>query len=408
MRDEELRSSLADVLTEAARRGKPDVGVLRHRIRRRAVRRWVSGALVVLVIAGIGLGVNASLPGSARVVPGVRADSGSRSPHAVTGRLGTWSPAGQLTAADAGPSAAPWVVFMGGSPEGFAYVDNTANGTQVAELTPPAGLTYIGAAAAGDDHTFVVAASGGPDVGFYEVHLGSTGQPGPAVLILKVPAASTPQFLDFALSPDARMLAYTTRTGITVVSLTTRKVMSWPATGGTAEELSWAADDHTLALSWFPAASSGQAQRGVRLLDTRSGGSVLQASRLVIPSGVLTLDGGYPLITSDGTEILATYYVSQVAGPTSYVGEFSARTGHLLTTVTAPRPDAYTIGGSCQVLWADPSGKEVVSTCTSQGDLLYNGTVAESSVSVPFDPGAKQAPDGSISGDLPEGPQIAW
>jgi len=414
MHDEELRSSLADVLTEAARRGTPDVGVLRHRIRRRVVRRWISGALVVLVIAGIGLGVNASLSGM-HAVPGTRpvAASGGRT---KAPKLGTWSPALRPPAADSGPSAAPYLISISEPPTGLAYVQNAASGAQTSMITPPCACAYIGAAAAGDDRTFVLAASGGRDIRFYEIRLGATGKPGAAQLLLSVPAASTPQYLDFALSPDASMLAYTTRTGLTVVSLPTRKTMSWPATGGTASEFSWAADDHTLAFSWWPQPESGAAlaQRGVRVLDTRHAGSILQASRLVIPVHTLTYNGGYPLISADGSKILASYDISTPFGPYSYVGEFSARTGKLLANLTpAPSLSYYSEAYSCQAVWADASGRQAVSACDGAGNPFYNGhtVVSSSAFQVVLDQTSEPAPDGSygqLGGQVQMGPLIAW
>jgi hypothetical protein len=418
MRDEELRSSLADVLTEAAGRGKPDVGVLRHRIRRRVVRRWASGALVVLVIAGIGLGVNASLSGM-HAVPGPRpvAASGGHA-HPPSPKLGTWFPASKLPAADSSPSVAPYFISMQNPPSGPALVENAASGTQLAAITPPCNCTYIGAAAAGDDHTFVLAASSGRDIRFYEIRLGATGKPGAAQLLLSVPAVSMPQYLDFALSPDASMLAYTTRTGLTVVSLPTRKATSWPSAGGTASELSWAADDHTLAFSWWPQPESGAAlaQRGVRVLDTRQAGSILQASRLVIPVNTLTYNGNVnPLISADGSKILASYDVTSAFGPYSYVGEFSARTGKLLANATPVfSPDGYSPGTVCQAVWTDPSGRHVVSSCSNQtGDMFYNGeTAADSSAfQVSVDPTSEPSPDGSfgqLGGQSQMGPLVAW
>src|ERR1700722_15036286 len=103
MDDEELRSSLADVMSAAARRGTPDVAVLRQRIRRRTLRRGLSGLVVVAVIAGIGPGGNASRTGGPHGVPGSPPVAGG-GPQAL--KPGTWSPAAALPAADAGPSVA--------------------------------------------------------------------------------------------------------------------------------------------------------------------------------------------------------------------------------------------------------------------------------------------------------------
>jgi hypothetical protein len=421
MDDEELRTSLADVLSEAKRRGIPDVGVLRQRIRRRTARRWVSGVVVVAVIAGIGLAVNASLPSGTHSVPGPRPVAGS----APTLKLGIWFPAAALPAADSSPSVAPYFISMDNPPSGPAFVESAASGVQLTAITPPCDCTYIGAAAAGDDHTFVLAASGGHDIRFFEVRLSATGMPGTPQLLLTVPATSTTEYLDFALSPDASMLAYTTRTGLTVVSLPTRKTMSWPSAGGTASEFSWAADDHTLAFSWWPQSTSGAAlkQRGVRVLDTRHGGSVLQASRLVVGVSALTDDGNvFPVITADGSKILVSYdfmqkYMGSGLVGLSLVGEFSVRTGKLLLTSVAAVGPLYADlfeGETCQAVWTDPSGRQVVSSCSNgAGDVLYNGhTVADTEAfQVTVDPASEPSPDGSfgqLEGQEQMGPLVAW
>jgi hypothetical protein len=422
MDDEELRSSLADVMSAAARRGTPDVAVLRQRIRRRTLRRWLSGLVVVAVIAGIGLGVNASLTGGTHGVPGSHPVAGG-GPQAL--KPGTWSPAAALPAADAGPSVAPYFISMDNPPSGPAYVEDAANGTQLAPISPPCDCTYIGVAAAGDDHTFVLAASGGHDIRFFEMRLSATGKPGAPQLLLTVPAASTPEYLSFALSPDASMLAYATRTGITVVSLPTRKATSWPSAGGTASEFSWAADDHTLAFGWWPQSTSAAAlkERGVRVLDTRHGGTVLQASRLVVGVGALTDDGNvFPVITADGSKILVSYdfmerYMGGGLVGLSLVGEFSVRTGKpLLTSVAAVAPlyaDLFE-GETCQAVWTDPSGRQVVSSCSNgAGDVLYNGhKVADTEAfQVTIDPTSEPSPDGSFGqeeGQEQMGPLVAW
>jgi hypothetical protein len=169
MRDEELRSSLADVVTSAVQRGVPDVSVLRRRIRRRTVRRLVSGAVVVAVIAGIGIGVNASLPSGKASLPRPVVASGGhhRAPAA------TWFPAEKLPAADAAPSVAPYVVDISELAQPVSVM-SAATGKQAAVINPPAGVTYVGVAAAGDGYTFVLAGTAGSQVRFYEVRLGAS------------------------------------------------------------------------------------------------------------------------------------------------------------------------------------------------------------------------------------------
>jgi hypothetical protein len=414
LKDTDLRQHLTEWVRPAVEAAIPDVGGIRRRVRRRRVRGTVAGLVTIAIVIGIGLSVNASLPDGTHRVPRPVVPVSGGGAHAL--KPGIWFPASALPAADSGPSAAPYFISLDNPPSGPALVENAATGVQLTAITPPCDCTYIGAAAAGDDHTFVLAASGGHDIRFYEVRLSATGMPGAAQLLLTVSAASTPEYFSFALSPDASMLAYATRTGLTVVSLPTRKTMSWPSTGGTASEFSWAADDHTLAFSWWPQSTSAAAlaQRGVRVLDTRNHGSILQASRLVVPVSTLTDDGGaYPVITADGSKILVSYDVLMNPFPASYVGEFSVRTGKLLANVL-PASSGDFGGEVCQAVWTDASGRQVVSSCSNgAGDMLYNGhtSVNSEAFQVAVDPTSEPSPDGSFgqqAGQVQMGPLIAW
>src|ERR1700730_18277250 len=96
----------------------------------------------------------------------------------------TWYPAGQLPAANAAFSVAPYFVTIDSQRQGEpAIVTDAVTGKVLASVSPPTGSTgVIGVAAADDDHTFVLAAqSGASAVGFYELRLGPAGQPRPVV-----------------------------------------------------------------------------------------------------------------------------------------------------------------------------------------------------------------------------------
>jgi hypothetical protein len=385
MRDEELRAELASWVHEVSSLQAPGIGLLRQRARRRTVRRWLSGVIVVAVIAGIGIGVNASLPGT-RPLPRTPVASGGHHQKPAM-----WFPAEKLPAADAAPSVAPYAVDISQLSMPPAVM-STATGNQAAAIVPPQGVTYVGIAGAGDGYTFVLAGTAGSDVRFYEVRLAPDGQPGAPVLLLSIPASTIADpaggpdtFFYFAISPDASMLAYGTPSAIKVVSLATGKTTTWQIPGGSVTQFSWAGDDRTLAFGWGAQSrtAAARAQDGVRVLDTSASGSLLQASRLVIPLSELNIYGGYPLISADGSKIFATYYgdAGQYGPTTGEVEEYSVRTGQLIAMVT-PRIHATGLTGGeplfCQALWADPSGRQVVSYCNqvgSSGAYLFDGHV---------------------------------
>jgi hypothetical protein len=412
MRDEELRSQLGDVMAAAAHRSIPEIGVLRRRIRRRVLRRSLVVATVVAGIAGIGLGVNASLQGPSRPPRSASPPVAASSPPRWTWYPDAWFPAEKLPAADAGPSGTPYLVQVSDDAAfGPASVINAFTGVQAGLIDQPAGVTYIGVAAAGDDHTFVLAGYTGSTVRFYEVRLGSRGQPHAPVLLLSVPAKSIQQIDDFAVSPDARMLAYATPTGLEVVSLATGKTMFWQASHGYAGDFSWAGDNRTLAFDWFPESTS---QVEVRLLDVERPGSLVQASRLVIRTPG---EDGFPLITADGSKIFAADYPEVTAQGNPAVGavrEYSASTGQPLATVTSRVHGSDQNMLLCQPLWTDASGRQVVSDCNVMAQLggstisifLYDGHLVPNSMQIQIQggtEGAVQIGNKTVGGEL-----LAW
>jgi hypothetical protein len=371
MNDDELRTELASWVQEVVTQPAPNVGVLRRRARSRLLRRIASAGAVLVVIVGIGLSVNAGLqhggPPRAAHSGGPAAASSTAAPW--TWYPHAWFPAEKLPAADAGPSVAPYGVEV--TSDTSTEVVSLASGGQIFEIAAPAGVNYFGVAAAGDGHTFLLAAttaSTATIVQFYEVRVGPSGQSGNPVLVLSVPVKSLlkPTMtgpVSFAISPDASMLAYSTVTGLEVVSLATGQAASWSATGSMTQFFSWAGDDHTLAFYW--SSESDQAQSGVRLLDTRAKGPLLQVSRLIIPNSVVA-NADNMLMTADASKIFIGVYSgsgSGANGPTDGVVEgFSTRTGHVLSAVT---PKVHVEGVNCQVLWTDASGSQVASFCAS-------------------------------------------
>lgn len=215
-------------------------------------------------------------------------------------------------------------------------------------------------AAAGDDHTFVLAARKTGAVGFYELRLRPDGREESLSPLFTLPARTVPMF---AVSPDASLLAYTTGTGIETVSLAAGTGRSWTVADGQTFSLSWAGDT-TLAFEWQVSSSSGvqPAGAGLRLLDIAASGSLLHASRLIIPYCPSTqVCVAAPLISPDGSTVIATS-LALGTGVTTTVEEYSARTGQDLgaisPAVTTPRGNQ-----TCDPLWTDPSGQQAAVFC---------------------------------------------
>jgi hypothetical protein len=370
MLDEELRAGLADWVRPVASLPVPDLRVLRRRARRRGMRRAAASAAITAVVAAAAIGITVSLPagsgaghsgaGRSGTVP--LAAGGPRTWSAAPGTWsrGTWQPAGSLPAPDAGPAAAPYFVTVQAR-QAAAVVTDAFTGQVMASVRPlRSGQGFAGVAAAGDDHTFVLAARETGAVGFYELRLRPDGREESLSPLFALPVRTVPAF---AVSPDASLLAYTTATGMETVSLAEGTGRSWTVAGGQASGLSWAGDT-TLAFEWQGLSPSGvqPAGAGVRLLDIASPGTLIQASRLLIPACTSSqVCVGGPLITPDGSKVLATSItLSTVIAAT--VVEYSARTGQALVTVT-PAVTASRGGQPCGPLWTDPSGKQVAAFC---------------------------------------------
>jgi hypothetical protein len=292
------------------------------------------------------------------------------SPHA------TWSPAGGLPAASAGPAAAPYFVTLAFQKLDVpAVVTDAITGKILGMVHPPTGgLRFVSAAAAGDDRTFILAAEGAypaqsSATRFYELRLDPGGRPQP-LLLLSVPTVAYGDKL--AVSADGSRLAIATGTAssghIEVVSLATGAVRVWKSSDrGSATSLSWAGD-RWLAFDWSdasPAAQVARQQSGLRLLDTAAPGADLMSSRLVVSqSARFGSFGGLagPLITPDGSKVFATMVSGVPVNPMAEVVEFSARTGQALGAVTPPVGESGT-GQWCGALWTDPSGQHLLAAC---------------------------------------------
>jgi hypothetical protein len=410
MRDEELRERLAAWIRPVESLPAPDITILRRRTRRRRRRNAAMGVAALAAVAVTAGAILTTLPGggsparapTSSAHPSYRPAAPTPSPHA------TWYQAGPLPAADAGPEAAPYFVTLAFQRSPVpALVTDAFTGQVIATVPPVPGTSFAGLAAAGDDHTFVLAAqtANGPGTRYYELRLGPTGRPRPLAL-LPVPATVHGGSLVFAVSADASRLAIAAGTAdtarIEVVSLATGAVRSWRAAGGHATDLSWAGE-RTLAFEWWDSSrpsSVAEARSGVRLLDIAAPGHDLLASRFIIPQSASTSFGNfsgldYPLISPDGSKVFATMVSGQPSNPMSEVVEFSALTGQALRVVTPPSGESGT-GRWCGVLWVGPSGAHVTAVCGIEG-RADNGHFTQMNLHVPI-----------YNSSIPRDSFIAW
>jgi len=379
-----FHAQLADWVRPVNNLPIPDIRVLRRRARRRGVRRAVTAAAVTAVVTVIAVGVTAAgLPGTGRPAGGRPVTSQPIRTH------GGWRPAGPAPAADASPAVAPYIVIPGWGGHGTAQVRNIFAGKTIATIQPLPGQYVIGAAAAGDDRTFVLEAEVGgqqeigppmnaPTVAFDELRLGADGRPRSLVTVLTVPARDT--MSGFAISQDATMLAYanTNNGGFETVSLATGTRRSWaPVDSGTVApySLSWAGD-RTLAFEWSSGNNRHPPGLGIRVLDVTARGNLLQASRLVVPYGQYCRARGAcqdgQLLTADGSKVLLTIVVAVGQDYADTVVEYSVRTGKPVAEVTRTIRTPYA-GPPCVPLWTDPSGAQVITFCGGHGERYDDG-----------------------------------
>ncbi|HME68125.1 MAG TPA: hypothetical protein VKG61_24780, partial [Streptosporangiaceae bacterium] len=228
-----------------------------------------------------------------------------------------------------------------------------------------------------------------PTVAFDELRLGPDGRPVSLVSLLTVPARDA--LSGFAISQDASMLAYANpqNSGFETVSLATGTRRSWaPVDSGTVApySLSWAGD-RTLAFEWATGNNLHPPGLGIRLLDVATPGSLLQASRLIIPYGQYCAATGAcqdgQLITPDGSKVLVTRVAAVGQNYEDSVVEYSARTGQRLADVMPTIRTPYA-GPPCVPLWTDPSGEQVVSFCGGHGELYDHGHLSRITLHPPM------------------------
>ena len=175
--------------------------------------------------------------------------------------------------------------------------------------------------------------------------------------------------MNFAISQDASMLAYTLPNGgFETVSLAAGTGRSWTVASHAGAvgmySLSWAGD-RTLAFVWAPAENRDSAGIGIRELDVTSAGTLLGASRLIVPYNRYCAGGGClddPVLTPDGSKVMVPKGTATGGVYTDSVVEYSTRTGQALASVAPPLSSPFP-GTLCVPLWTDPSGEQVVTLC---------------------------------------------
>jgi hypothetical protein len=355
----------------AAGRGRPAPGLVR---RGAAPRRW-PGWLAPLAAAAAVVGVIiASLAISGLIGRG-HAGSGPANPSSVYAKVPRYF------------VAIPEV-------SGRAVVGATATGAVLETVAPPKPhevFTWV--AAAGDGRTFVLGASprlrrgeavpAPRPVTFYRLALGRSGHPG-RLVPLPIPT-ETAIISGLALSPDGSKLAVTylpphgqTGSKIEVFSLATGagREWVWPGRGTIGSVvievgsggLQWEADNRTLMFELTTRTSDGWPAQ-LYLLDTATpGGSLLASSRPIpVPTAELGLQHnrkryivGMPLITGDGTKLVASFY-HQEAPPKVFgftITEFSVRTGKPIKVLYQKRTG--TEAASTAAYWVNTHGTAMI------------------------------------------------
>jgi NAD(P)-dependent dehydrogenase (short-subunit alcohol dehydrogenase family) len=285
----------------------------------------------------------------------------------------SWHPA-ELVPLDAAPSSAPYYVIDAGltvsGGAGVAVVDGFT-GTTVATVLGPGHRPISVIGAADDDRTFILATT----ASFYELRLESNGKPEWLTAVRgKLPPAGIGS--QSAVSPDGRLVAYTTASGIKVGSLVTGASRSWTTgSDGTPSNLSWAGDRYLA----FELGSS------IRELDTWVPGHSLLSSRVLpvkAPASDGMLSGLFnPLITPDGSKLFAAAWTGPAGTITAEIEEFSVRTGKLIGVVMPPAGMAGH-GDPCQVVWTDRDGTHLMADCGTDA-IISDGVRTSASLSLP-------------------------
>jgi hypothetical protein len=276
---------------------------------------------------------------------------------------------------------------------GRAVVGATATGAVRGTVAPPKPHTFFAwVAAAGDGRTFVLGTSRTPrgrfdatkprPVTLYRLVLGRSGHPG---RLARLPIPTATGITGLAVSPDGSKLAVSflpvpgpTGARIQVFSLPTGawREWVWPGRGTLGQVamseasggLQWEADNRTLMFQVTTRTKAGWPAQ-LYLLDTAApGGSLLASStRIPVPGTFLGLQHnrkryivGMPLITGDGTKLIAPFY-HQLPPPRVFgfsITEFSVRTGQPIRVLYQRRSG--TEAAATAVYWVNTHGTAMI------------------------------------------------
>ena len=313
-------------------------------------------------------------------------------------------------------------------------VGATATGAELGTVAPPKPHTFFAwVAAAGDGRTFVLGTSSLPrgpwdvttprPVKLYRLVLDRSGHPGH---LARLPIPTETGITGLALSPDGSKLAVSflpahgqTGSKIEVFSLATGawREWVWPGRGTlgqiampvTSGGLQWEADNRTLMFELTTRTKDGWPAQ-LYLLDTAApGGSLLASStRIPVPSTDLGWQHtnvkhriiGMPLITGDGTKLVAPFY-HEKAPPKVFgftITEFSVRTGKPIQVLYQKRTG--TEAAATAVYWVNTHGTAMI---TVRGPVFG---VQTPTTFTPLPPSTQRLFTGPIPGSLSRLP--AW
>jgi hypothetical protein len=275
---------------------------------------------------------------------------------------------------------------------GRAVIGATATGAVLGRIAPPEpGQMFTWVAAAGDSRTFVLGASpmlprGAAEdqprpVKFYRMVLGRSGQLG---RLAPLPIPPQTGISGLAVSPDGSKLAVSfpgngkqpPRIALFTLATGAQRDWTWPGPGTIGQVitpiinngLQWEADNQTLMFEVTTRTSNGWPAKLYLLNTAASGGSLPAAStQIPLPGSELGLQHnhtqrivGIPLITGDGSKLIAAFY--RAAPPPKRfvfaISVFSVHTGKLIKVLYQRR--TRTEADSTAVWWVNTSGTAAI------------------------------------------------
>jgi hypothetical protein len=300
--------------------------------------------------------------------------------------------AGPASASRALAKVPPYFVAVSTIPGQEALFGATRTGALLGRIAPPKPYQdFTWQAAAGDGHTFVLGASpmlprGAAEdqprpVKFYRMVLGRSGQLG---RLAPLPIPPQTGISGLAVSPDGSKLAVSfpgngkqpPRIALFTLATGAQRDWTWPGPGTIGQVitpiinngLQWEADNQTLMFEVTTRTSNGWPAKLYLLNTAASGGSLPAAStQIPLPGSELGLQHnhtqyivGIPLITGDGSKLIAAFY--RAAPPPKRfvfaISVFSVHTGKLIKVLYQRR--TRTEADSTAVYWVNTSGTAAI------------------------------------------------